>query len=69
MTSHSTAFFRSTFSTVSTLLTVFGARFVRRRFTRCTSSFVIASSRFDPSSGIRCARVMESLAAIPLGFC
>ena len=54
ITSHSTAFFSSTLNTVSTLLTVFGALFRSRCFSRCTSSFVIASSRFAPSAGTRC---------------
>ena len=44
ITSHSTAFFSSTLSTVRMLLTVFGASCSSGAFSRCTSSLLIASS-------------------------
>ena len=65
---HSTAFFNSVLNTVSTLLTVFGARCASASFSFCTCSFVIASRRFAPSAGTRCHFTMDSVAAIPLGF-
>ena len=53
MTSHSTAFFSSTLSTARTLFTVLGDLNSSCAFNRCTSSLLIASSRFRPNAGIR----------------
>ncbi len=69
MTRHSTATFNRVFNTVRMLLTVFGAFSRRPDFRRCTSSFPMPSSRFDPSTGARWTLQTVSLAAIPLGFC
>jgi hypothetical protein len=69
MTSHSTAFFSSTLSTVNTLFTVFVALPRSVPFRRWTSSFLIASSFREPSAGMRCMRRIVSLEATPLGFC
>ena len=69
ITSHSTAVFSSTFSTVSTLFTVFAAFVPRWCLRRCTSSFVIASSFLLPRCGIRCVWRIVALPAMPLGFC
>ena len=66
--SHSTAFFSNVLKTVSTLLTVFGARSASASFSRCTYSFVIASRRFEPSVGTRCHFKMDSIVAMPLGL-
>ena len=54
MTSHSTAFFSNTLSTVSTLFTVFVAFLRNVPFKRCMSSLLIASSFLLPSAGKRC---------------
>jgi hypothetical protein len=53
MTPHSTAFFSDKLGTVSALLTVLDALAAIARFRRCTSSFVISSSRFCPRNGSR----------------
>jgi hypothetical protein len=68
ITSHSTAFLSITFSTVRVLLTVFAAFVLKRHFSCCTSSLLIASSFFWPNNGARCTRMIISFAAIPLGF-
>jgi hypothetical protein len=51
MTCHSSAVFRSTFKTVRTLFTVFGAFCPSRRFNSCTSSLLIALSFGSPRKG------------------
>ena len=68
MTPHSTAVVSMTFSTVNTLLTVFGDRVAERGLQPLYVFGRDGFRRLVAKRGTRCTRRIDSFAAMPLGF-